>query len=121
MKKITSLATVVACFALFSAKAQNVNGVRLSDIHADYVEIKGSVRPFSDKILISLEYGQVVGEFNDVVVKDDAGKRMEFNSAIDFVNKKIRVREKRFQMQRIIISFWQNHTPKKTSQIHFFM
>ncbi|WP_421945262.1 hypothetical protein [Pedobacter sp.] len=87
MKKITSLATVVACFALLSAKAQNVNGVRLSDIHADYVEIKGSVRPFSDKILISLEYGQVVGEFNDVVVKDDAGKRMEFNSVLDFVNK----------------------------------
>lgn len=87
MKKITALATVVACFALFSAKAQNVNGVRLSDIHADYVEIKSSVRPFSDKILISLEYGQIVREFNDVVVKDDASKRMEFNSAIDFVNK----------------------------------
>ncbi|WP_231460425.1 MULTISPECIES: hypothetical protein [unclassified Pedobacter] len=87
MKKITALATAVACFALFSAKAQTINGVRLSDIHADYVEIKGSGKLFSDKILISLEYGQIVTEFNDVVVKDDAGKRMEFNSTIDFINK----------------------------------
>jgi len=87
MKKITSLATVVACFALFSAKAQNVNGVRLSDIHSDYIEVKGYARPFSNKVVISLEYGQVVEDFNTVVIKDDAGKRMEFNSVIDFVNK----------------------------------
>ena len=87
MKKLLTLATIVVCFALSGVQAQTVNGVRLSDIHADYVEIKASVRPFSDKILISLEYGQIVREFNDVVVKDDGGKRIEFNSVLDFVNK----------------------------------
>ncbi|MDN3587450.1 hypothetical protein QWY86_12265 [Pedobacter aquatilis] len=87
MKKIILLATAVACFALPGAKAQTVNGVRLSEIHADFIEIKGSGRPFSDKTLISIEYGQVVQDYNSVVVKDDSGKRMEFNSTIDFLNK----------------------------------
>jgi hypothetical protein len=88
MKKSIILATIVACFALSNAKAQMVKGVRLSEIRADYIEIKAINRVFSEKIWINLEYGQkVINENADAYIKDDNNKELEFNSAIDCVNK----------------------------------
>ena len=87
MKKLFISAALAACFGLHYAKAQTVNGVRLSEITSDYIQVKGVKRTFSDKVFISLEYGQMVSYIDDSYIKDDHGKKMEFDSALDFVNK----------------------------------
>lgn len=70
MKKIMTLATVVACFALFDAKAQNVNGIRFSDIRADYVELSQDRQIFSRKVHVIFEYGQKATRESEAYVKD---------------------------------------------------
>lgn len=87
MKKVMILAILMAGFALSSVKAQTVNGVRLTEIKADYIQVKQIKRTFSDKVFISLEYGQNVPYLIDSYIKDDNGNKMEFDSALDFVNK----------------------------------
>jgi len=87
MKKLLISAAAVACFALSAARAQTVNGTRLTDLKADYIEVSAVKSTFADKLWIKLEYGQKVSELNDACIKDDDGKRLEFNSAIDGVNK----------------------------------
>lgn len=89
MKKLIMLLVIMAsCFSLQQAKAQMVNGVKLSEIRADYLEITAIKRTFSDKIWISLEYGQKVWDLNEnTYLTDDNRKEMEFNSALDCVNK----------------------------------
>ena len=87
MKKLLISAAAVACFALSVAKAQTVNGIRLTELKASYIEVSAVSSTFADKLWVKLEYGQKVSELNDACIKDDAGKRLEFNSAIDGVNK----------------------------------
>ncbi|WP_231425807.1 MULTISPECIES: hypothetical protein [Pedobacter] len=87
MKKLLIAAALAACFATSISKAQTVNGIRLSEIKADYIQFKGIRRTFSDKYLISLEYGQNITNFENSYVKDDNGKKMEFDSTFDFLNK----------------------------------
>jgi len=85
---IILLAITASCFSLQQARAQMVNGVKLSEINADYLEITAIKRTFSDKIWISLEYGQKVWDLNqNTYIRDDNKKEMEFNSALDCVNK----------------------------------
>lgn len=86
MKKFMALATVVACVALSDAKAQNVNGVRLSDIPADYMEVK-CFYDGGDKYISRLDYGQVIKRGKDSNIRDDDGKDLLFNSPIDCINK----------------------------------
>lgn len=87
MKKLWITAAAAACFALSAAKAQTVNGIRLTELKADYIEVSAVSSTFEDKLWIKLEYGQKVSALNDACIKDDNGKRLEFNSAIDGVNK----------------------------------
>ncbi|NII84721.1 hypothetical protein [Pedobacter sp. SG908] len=87
MKKLILAAAFVACFGVPYAKAQNVNGVKLTDIHVDYIQIR-AVRSFlADKQWIALEYGQKVSDYSELYIRDDNAKKLEFNSAIDAVNK----------------------------------
>jgi len=89
MKKlIVSTALAVCCFGVSSVKAQTVNNVRLSELKAEYIELRAIGRAFTDKIIISLEYGQKVIDLSlNTFVKDDNRKNLEFNSALDGVNK----------------------------------
>ncbi|MFW0714948.1 hypothetical protein [Pedobacter sp. N23S346] len=87
MKKLMILAAMVAGFALPDAKAQTVNGVRLTDINANYMQVKEIKRTFAQKVFVSVEYGQIADDLNKTCIKDDLGKKMEFDSALDFVNK----------------------------------
>ncbi len=87
MKKLTLAAAMTACFWLSHAKAQNVNGKKLADIHVDYIQIR-AIRSFlADKQWIALEYGQKIGDYSELYIRDDNDKKIEFNSAIDAVNK----------------------------------
>ncbi len=87
MKKLSLAAAIVACFGLFNAKAQNVNGMKLTDIHVDYIQVRAIKSLLADKQWIALEYGQKVGDYAELYIRDDNGKKLEFNSAIDAVNK----------------------------------
>lgn len=88
MKKLIVFTAIAVCFAFAEGKAQTVNGVRLSDIRSEYIEISEFKRYLSDKICIHLEYGQkVVDARQNAVIKDDDGKDLEFNSLIDGLNK----------------------------------
>lgn len=87
MKKLLFLTTAVACFTLSNVKAQNVNKVKLTDINSIYIEISEDTQVFSDKIGIRLEYGQKVDYNGDSLIRDDNGKRIEFNSLLDCANK----------------------------------
>lgn len=86
MKKIITLATIVACFALSDAKAQNVNGVRLSDIHVDYIELR-AVYNRSDTYIAKLDFGQKIKRDKDLNIRDDDGNDLLFNSSVDCINK----------------------------------
>jgi len=87
MKKIIFAAVLAACFRLSDAKAQNVNGMKLTDIHVDYIQIRSIKSFLADKQWIALEYGQKIGDYSEMYIRDDNDKRIEFNSAIDGVNK----------------------------------
>lgn len=88
MKRLILLTAIaVSTFLAQSAKAQNVNGVRLSDINSEYLEAREYSPSFSSKLFISLEYGQKVIDFSETIIKDDDRRNLEFNSGIDFVNK----------------------------------
>ncbi len=81
------MATVVACFAFSKSQAQQVNGIRLTEINTPYIEIYEDVIWFSDKVGIRLNYGQLMESRENSLIKDDNGKKLEFNSLLDCVNK----------------------------------
>jgi hypothetical protein len=87
MKKLTFAVAMIACLGLSAAKAQNVNGKKLTDIHVDYIQIRSVKSLLADKQWIALEYGQKAGDLSELYISDDDGKKLEFNSAIDAVNK----------------------------------
>lgn len=88
MKKTIILSAIAVCLSIFKANAQTVNGVRLSEIRADYIEISEFKPLLSDKILISLEYGQKVFDVRkNALIKDDDDVNLEFNSLVDCLNK----------------------------------
>lgn len=87
MKKLLIASALAACFATSIAKAQTVSGLRLSELKTDYIQFKPISRTFSEKVFIAVDYGQNVQYVEDSFIKDDDGKRMEFKSAMDFLNK----------------------------------
>lgn len=88
MKRTILLAAMLACFAIGKTSAQTVNGIKLADLKEDYIEVSSFRPSFNGKIFITLEYGQKIYNNKDAgIVMDDEGKRMEFNSVIEFVNR----------------------------------
>lgn len=87
MKKLIFAAALTVCFGLSRVKAQNVNGVKLTDIQSDYIQVRAVKSFLTDKQWIALEHGQKVNDYSELYIRDDNDKKMEFNSAIDAVNK----------------------------------
>lgn len=86
MKKSIIFAAIAASFAIGTAKAQTVGNVRLSEIRAEYIQIKTEYEGTS-KYFIRLDYGQKAKRDKEFYIRDDNGKEIEFNSAIDCLNK----------------------------------
>lgn len=80
---------IAGSMTIVSAKAQAVNDVKLSDLKEEYIEVTEYRRLLGEKTFISVDYGQKrdVNNFREVVVRDDKGKYLEYNSVIDFINK----------------------------------
>lgn len=88
MKRTILLAAMLACFAYGKVSAQTINGVKLSELKEPVLELRAFKQDFGSKVLVQLEYGQrVINERQASLVKDENGKNMEFNSALDFVNR----------------------------------
>lgn len=80
----------ILLLALFigSASAQTVNGKLISELDAKYVEIVGYQKILSNKVVVSLQFGQLdkIWSGNDTPIKDSTGRLMVFNSMIDAMN-----------------------------------
>ncbi|WP_025143343.1 hypothetical protein [Pedobacter jeongneungensis] len=86
MKKLILAAAIAACFGLSDAKAQNVNGFKLSDIKAEYIEVK-PIYDGGNTYIARIDYGQKIKRVRDLNVKDDDGNDLIFNSQMDCLNK----------------------------------
>lgn len=88
MKKTLLAVAMLAGFVSATANAQTINGVKLSELKTPFLEFHAYKQDFGSKVLVKLEYGQkVVNDRQASIVKDENGKQMEFNSAMDFINK----------------------------------
>jgi hypothetical protein len=86
MKKLILAAAFVACFGLSRAKAQNVNGFKLSDIKVEYIELK-PIYNGGDTYIARVDYGQKFKRPKEMNVRDDDGNDLLFNSQMDCLNK----------------------------------
>jgi hypothetical protein len=74
---------------LASATAQTVNDTPIAELDAPYILIVGTSRPFSNKVTITVDFGQHSAFFSagqERVIKDADGKVVTFNSMIDALN-----------------------------------
>lgn len=51
-----------------------------------YAELVGTAKLFSDKVTISIDFGQNTSYFEDTRLRDDTGKIIVFNSMVDAMN-----------------------------------
>jgi hypothetical protein len=86
MKKI--LLIVITSFFYLSAHAQSVNDVPLKDIDVEYVQIVGTSKLLSNKVMIEIDFGQhnKIFQTKDTVLKDKDGRPMVLNSMVDALN-----------------------------------
>ncbi len=86
MKKLFIAAFLgIAGFAF----SQTVNNIPIKDINVEYIEIVGYGRLFSNKVDVDLDFGQNTKFFsgkNDLIILDEKGKVVKFNSVIDALN-----------------------------------
>lgn len=88
MKKII-FTFFILCMASQALKAQSVNGIPISEIDVEFIQILGHSKLFSDKVSISLDFGQDTKFFSDRKaedIRDNEGKKVKFNSMIDALN-----------------------------------
>jgi hypothetical protein len=55
-------------------------------IHYSYCQLVGTSGFLTNKVTVSIDYGQEMKYFSDQRIKDDAGNPIKFNSMIDALN-----------------------------------
>ena len=87
MKNLT-LVALLGFSAL--AAAQTVNGTPLAKIESEYLDISPNGAVFTTTLNLVVDYGQRTRTFGSTeresVLKDNAGKKMEFNSMVHALN-----------------------------------
>ena len=86
MKK---LMTIALMFVLGTAQAQTVNGIKISELEQEYVQIVGQGKMFSTKVTIKIDAGQDVKTWQvkkQAMVLDANGEPLVLNSMIDAIN-----------------------------------
>ncbi|MES2651433.1 MAG: hypothetical protein V4663_06825 [Bacteroidota bacterium] len=89
MKRLILSLAIASCLAISKVKAQTVNDVKLSDLKEEYLEVSEYRKFLGEKIFISVDYGQKKNtniNARDLVVKDEKGYYLEYNSVIEFIN-----------------------------------
>jgi hypothetical protein len=86
MKKITLL-IIVIMMSFVSYAQVFVNDVDINKLEGvKYVELLGTSKFLSTKLVVSVDYGQEQKLFKSQRIKDDSGKTQDFNSIIDALN-----------------------------------
>jgi hypothetical protein len=81
--------TLITVLLNFTVNAQTVNDIPIKDLDVDYIQIVGSSKFLSTKLIIQLDFGQRTKFFSagrETIVKDADGNALEFNSMIDALN-----------------------------------
>lgn len=89
MKILIFCALLSATTLFHHARAQTINDVPLSDINVEYVEIVGTGRILSSRVVVDLDFGQRQGwipSTKKMRIKDRDGRNLKFNSMIDALN-----------------------------------
>lgn len=73
-----------------SSYGQTINGVLLKDLDVEYLQIVGTTKLMSTKLIITIDVGQKTKLFSsntdETLLKDSDGQALVFNSMIDALN-----------------------------------
>ena len=89
MKELIAITFFLTVFGLFQVNSQTVNDIPLKDIDVEYVQILGTSKLMSTKLIIEIDFGQRTKFFSvgkETILKDETGKALDFNSMIDALN-----------------------------------
>jgi hypothetical protein len=87
MNKLKKLMIASLMMLSVGLNAQSINGTKLEDIDAPYIEIVGRAKFMSNKISIFINYGQATKFLMTTpTVTDSLNNIMFFNSMIDVLN-----------------------------------
>ena len=89
IQKMNIMKKLLLLFILSSLNqlnAQTVNGIPISEIDVEYIQIKGISNPNSYKINILIDFGQEMKYYTNGNITDDKGKKVKFNSMIEALN-----------------------------------
>ena len=80
--------TIILTSLIGTISAQTINNVPITEIDAEYMRIIGYAKLMSNKVKVSLDFGQrnSVWTGKDDIIKDENGKNVVFNSMIDALN-----------------------------------
>lgn len=86
MKKVITILAIA--LAISTSYSQTVNDIPISEIDVEYIQIVGMERVLSNKITVSIDFGQENKLFStkSMQIKDEDGKPVVFNSMIDSLN-----------------------------------
>ena len=72
----------------FAVSSQTINGMQISSIESQYMEIVAIKKALSNKVTLSLQFGQEDKMFKmkDTQLLDQDGKQIIFNSVTDALN-----------------------------------
>lgn len=79
---------LVICCIHSSANSQTVNGIPLSSIDAEYIQIHDYPILLTRKVQVLIDFGQSKRSLStaEQVIKDSTGKKMNFNSIVEALN-----------------------------------
>lgn len=81
---IFTLSLLTSC--IISAHSQNINGILLNNIKAEYIDMICRPSIYDDYTYIRLDYGQKYNMKEEWVLKDKHGEKMKFNTKVDALN-----------------------------------
>lgn len=79
-----SLSLLLFFLTLPFLSAQTIDGVPMEKLNMEYIQIVGTSKVFKNKMIVTVDYGQ--NSRQQGVIKEQNGKKMEFNSMIDALN-----------------------------------
>jgi hypothetical protein len=89
-KKILLLCQLASLYSVSYGFSQTINGVKVSEIDVEYIQIVGTAEALSDKVTVKIEFGQrhkvLFSYSKDTQIRDENKKLTEFNSMIDALN-----------------------------------
>jgi hypothetical protein len=83
---------ILGCFMLFGylSFGQTINGIPLKELDVEYLQILGTSKMMSSKLTITIDIGQRTKFFaantDAILLKDEKGEAVIFNSMIDALN-----------------------------------